>query len=226
MTNSSELFLVLSNLAVIPPFLYALVLAELSSAVLLVITAIISFFYHLCQTGIFCVIDNSSDFSVLQFADEYFVFIVILWFVAYFFGMTTRTIPLELTISFIWIAQAVGFLPLVSDSENFIYYEIAFVGFMIIGSFIWTFSTKRIIDWESLGIGLGFIAAGSILFIVGGDPGNEGYNWVHGTWHFMLFFAVVFILDTKYGNIKRFFACKRLKTRWNSYINYSKKIKK
>ena len=210
------IFLVLSNFFVVPSLFYALFLNQIPEAAILGIIGITSTFYHLCQTGFFCITkedcSTNDNFSLMQFADEFFVFLAILWFIAYFFGTTAKYRSLECTISFVFIAQAIVFMPLVSKS-GFLYYEIAIV---VVSIFFFFFAAQKrtIIHWISFLIGILIIIAGAVLFIVGGDPGDRLYTWLHGVWHILLLVAVFFILDSRYGNLKRFFTGKKLKTRW------------
>jgi len=214
-SNSENLFLVLSNIAAILPFSYALFIRQYPEATLLGIIAIISFFYHLCQGEFFCIVKqncaNSDDFAFLQFADEFFVFIGILWFIAYFFRFTGIS-HLRFTISFIFIAQAIVFIPLISDNEFFIY-EVILIFIAFIVALAWTILKPSWLKSPSFNIAgiFSFIFAGLLLivgftlFVVGGDPGDPQYIILHGIWHILLFIAAFFILDIPFGNLNVLF---------------------
>ena len=231
MADSDGLFLVLSNLFVLPALLYAIILGQIPEAAILGIVGLVSFFYHLCQAGFYCIVKDTcptgKNFSILQFADEFFVFLALLWFIAYWFKFNTRTVLLEMTIAFIFIAQAIVFIPLVADSGNFIFYEIGLIILTLVASFIWMLIwRRRRISWDGLGIALGLIIIGLILFYVAGDPGEPNYDLVHGIWHVLLFVAVFFILDTRYNNLKRIFIEeKSFRSRWPLYMKYFKQKK-
>lgn len=224
MTNSNGLFLVLSNLAVLPAFIYAIFLGQIPEASILGIVGLVSFFYHLCQAGFYCIVTETcvtqDNFSILQFADEFFVFLALLWFIAYWFKFNTRTVLLEITIAFIFIAEAIVFIPLVADSGNFIFYEVSLIALSLVASFIWMLIWRqRKMGWKGLGLALGLIITGLILFYVAGDPGDTNYDIVHGVWHILLFIAAFFILDTRYGNLERVLLLgKSFKTRWTKHI--------
>jgi hypothetical protein len=232
MADSDGLFLVLSNLVVLPAFFYAIILGQIPEAFILGIVGLVSFFYHLCQAGFYCIVTNiygtGEDFLVLQYADEFFVFLALIWFIAYWFKFNTRTVLLEMTISFIFIAIAIVFVALISGSSNFIFYEIGLIVLALVASFIWMLIwRRRRMGWEGLGIALGFVITGLILFYVAGDPGDSNYDLVHGVWHILLFIAAFFILDTRYGNLRRvFIQGKSIKTRWPLYRQYFKQKNK
>lgn len=231
-SDSDGLFLVLSNLVVLPALVYAIILGQIPEAVILGVVGLVSFFYHLCQAGFFCIVTNTcvlgDDFLILQKADEFFVFLALIWFIAYWFRFNTRTVLLELTISFIFIAIAIVFIALVSGSSNFIFYEVALIVVALVASFIWMLIWRRKrMGWEGLGIALGLIIIGLILFYVAGDPGDPNYDLVHGIWHILLFVAAFFILDTRYNNLRRVFIHgESIKTRWPVYLQYFKQKRK
>jgi hypothetical protein len=199
-SDPTGLFLVLSNIAAIPAISYALYRRLWPEASILTIIAVVSFFYHLCQSDYWCIVtsdcQNNEFFAIMQTMDEFFVFIAVIWFIMYFFE-----IRLNYRISFTFILQSIIFIPILKDISLLIF-EVVIVVIVILASIIVLFFIhKKALSFYifSTLVAICLIAVGFSLFIIAGDPGDSQYPWIHPVWHILLFFGALFIIDMKYG---------------------------
>ena len=217
------LYLVISNIAVVPAFIEALALGQLPEVALLGSSGIISMFYHLCQNGYFCIKGSQSNYSILQNTDQLIDFVLILWFVGYIIRLTEGYGRLQLLMSAVFIGLAIVLVPLYGSASFFVY-EIAVLAsgaaLFVLVSLIFNYlvaNTKDPLDpwrikWDvnpkrkwvavfDFAITLIFVIVAIILFYLAGNPGDKNYDVYHATWHILIYLSVVFILDIPYGNI-------------------------
>lgn len=198
---SSDLYLIFSNLAMVPAIYLSVLLVLYPEAALLTAIGVVSGIYHMCQTGFFCVynsnIDDEEKFVLLQYSDEFFVNTGLLWFILY-----TLEIPINLKITFVFLSQ-IFFLLFVLSGKHYAFIVIAIILlFFILLSIIYLSLFRRILRFALLPslIALVLLISGFIVFFFGGDPGDKHYTALHGTWHILLMIAIFFVLYIKYGD--------------------------
>lgn len=189
------IFLVLSNLAILPALLYSIQYKLIPELTILFIVFVISSFYHLCQTEFYCIIP---DFKTHQTADHFFVFTALIWVILYAFA-----IPLKYRISLTFIFQALILLPLIFY-VNLDWLSALFIGFIItILIFIFALITQQFPKFNIYNFLIVFIliTVGLILHVIGGDTSSSFYSWTHSAWHIFSMLAIYFALDLRRGKI-------------------------
>jgi hypothetical protein len=220
-SDPTGLFLVISNIAAIPAIVYALYRCLFPEATLIIIIAIVSFFYHMCQSDYWCLVSsdcqNKADFVIMQMMDEFFVFVVIIWFILYFFE-----IRLRYRIVLTFIIQTIIFIPIVRNVYILIFEAAIIGGIIIISIIILIFLSKKSISFYifSTIVAIILIVVGFSLFIVAGDPDDSLYPWLHSVWHILLFIAILFVLDMKYGKTDTLIIRKKNSSRILIYMDY------
>lgn len=196
--NQSDLFLLLSNIAVVPAFLYAIAIKKFDSAAILATVSIVSFLYHSCQTNYFCVfnsdIPGESNFYLLQKSDEFFVTIAFVWFILYAVGIGSI-----LTATAIFSLQGVFLLSLLSGKSYSTTIIAITIGIAAFFAIVYALIRPKRLYFVILPsfVSLALLAAGFTLFIIAGDPGETKYYLYHSFWHILLFIAVFFVLMIK-----------------------------
>lgn len=196
--NQSDLFLLLSNVAVVPATLIAVLLKRYASAALITTVAVVSFLYHSCQANFFCVVNNTVQgerhYYLMQKSDEFFVNVAIVWFVLYAIELGAF-----LSATVVFSLQGVFLLVLLSGSEystTILSSTIAVVTFF---AFIYVLMRPKRLAFSIMPslAALALLASGGTLFVVAGNNGEEKYWLYHSLWHVLLFLSVFFVLLIK-----------------------------
>ncbi len=211
------LYLVISNIAALLPFVYGVIIYEPIFTALIGTSGIVSMFYHLCQVGYFCLIKSNcpgtDDFSYTQFLDELIDFWAILYAVAYIIRITITYKSLEWVVVAIVVGTGIVFLPLVGDANFFIYEGVflgaAAVAFVVImwalGRWKWQVRSWKLALADMI-LAAAFIIPAFVLFRLAGDPDDSSYDTYHATWHLLIYLSVIPIMDVPYGNLFIYFA--------------------
>lgn len=198
--KQSNLFLLMSNVAVVPAVMFAVYKKKFDSAAIIATVAVVSFLYHSCQAGFFCIfntdIPGKSNFYLLQKSDEYFVSIAIVWFVLY--AIEIRSL---LASTLIFSIQAIFLLSLLSGKDYATTIVGVAIGVGILFAIVYFMIKPKMLAFAIVPsvVSLVLLASGFALFIVAGDPGDKNYWVYHSLWHIFLFLAVFFVLMTKTG---------------------------
>jgi hypothetical protein len=199
MSDPSSIYLVLTNVAFLFAFAYAIEKKLWPESTIILVVALASSFYHLCQTEVYCAAEYPYSglprYLYLQQLDEFMVATTVIWFIMYFFE-----IPLALRACFVFFVQGVVFVPIISQSYEFVYIGVSFLVVAFVALMIMLYFRKYIhlSIYSTIAAAL-LIGVGVALFVIGGDPDDSTYTWFHGTWHLLLFFGVFFVIDIKYG---------------------------
>jgi len=186
-------FLVLTNLVLIPAILIALCIGrDLVTGTILFLMFVLSTLYHICEAGWYCMV----SFDTHQAADHLMVYTLVFWV---FLMGTTRYRNVQFSLLLVNTAALVLFVTV--STQTF------FFGFLYVLFFIGWISVSYAgfgIPPKPYGIGLLLIALGLALiglapFLVGDDPGDSNYWWAHSLWHFFVMLAVIFLLLALYG---------------------------
>ncbi len=237
-TAIEGLFLVISNIALLPAIIYAFYLKLIPETSIISVVFIISTVYHLCQAGFICLL--TIDFVTFQFSDHFFVYSLLVWIVLYAIGL-----PLEFRFAiFIWI-QALLF-PLLLEFKNTWWFGGFIIGFIVLITVLLLSLIIRAIpriNIFSLIAAVILLGIGFALHLIGGDPTppshdqqhlkneeddiNHKYVWLHSLWHIFSMLAIYYVLDLKYG--KSLFAqaiSKFFHKLFHPYSNQNQKQKK
>lgn len=188
------IFLVISNLALIPAIDFALVRGQVSEMSIFIALLVTSSIYHLCQAGFLCLFTMSS----LQMCDHFFVYGTILWMTLYFFD-----ISFLYRFSVLILAQVLLLPSIISYSTtegNDWYIILALVIFLVVFAFyamvLYLDGLPRI-DWKDFLVAVILIAIGLVLFVFAGEPGSPHYAILHSFWHIFVMVGIYFILELK-----------------------------
>lgn len=190
-------FLVLSNLALLPALWYAVranlfVEFGLLAAVFMASTA-----FHICQSAFFCF--GVSLFS-LQVSDHLLVFLAIIHFSLY---VVNASLVARTAITF--VATPIILPVVVTFLHDFvsgaIAISVAVVAAAIMFVIIITINGRIYLDWKSVIIAVVLMAGGIALHLVGGDfsEDNTKYFSLHSAWHVASMIALLFVLDIPFG---------------------------
>lgn len=189
-----SVLLILSHFALIPSFIYLWLGKAFPEATIVAVLFLSSNLYHFCQAGFFCAVDS---FDVMQKADHFFVFSVVFWLMMWFIGLS-----LQDRICVFFVVQYFLF-PLLLFYVHTSWFGVAVVVFLVVMFFVLTgvmpnkFPEVHFASLIVLGV---LLLAGVIVFIIGGEPGEENYPWAHTIWHVCVMFAIFFLVDARYGN--------------------------
>lgn len=218
---SSTDFVIWSNLSALLAISYAFSLGEFHATGLTSISMIISIMYHYCQTGRGCIATPKAcynDYTFWQWADEFFVFLLIIFYIAYTLKLTRGGRNSFWVVFFFIVSLPFIFLTLIFNI-NFWICELVLI-LVGLGLFVVSFlyQKKKFAALLSLLVAIGLVIGGFIVFYFGGNPGDSRYETLHGIWHILIYLAAFFLLDVPYGNFKRLyyriFSKKRKHTRF------------
>jgi len=159
-------------------------------AIVLSIIPFLSFVYHLCQTGLFCV----QPFNYMQILDHVGVWGTITYLVLLLLRFRTKErVILWLPFPFIIvifgrILTQTNLLPIAIGG--------AFVFFIAIRVVSYSEEDRRgfkVPDLVYLGIALGILALALFFFIYDDGVNKTSYWWSHSIWHFLVGLAEFFI---------------------------------
>lgn len=198
--SSLDNFNTFSNLFVIPAVALCLYKRLWASASVLITLGTVSFIYHACQTGLFCIFESEvsgqQNYFLLQVLDEVNVYITIVWFILFFLEIGYHLRSTALLLSYPVFA-----LTFVSDSDYDDLINWFVVGVIIVVAVVYNVYNDRgiRIGMVSLVITIGLIVIGLIMFYnsTSFEDGND-YNLYHGLWHTFLFLALFFLVLSKY----------------------------
>ena len=203
--TSGEAFNVFSNLFILVPVIYGYANYLFPSATLALIIGTVSFFYHSCQTDLFCVIEDSilsePRFAELQLADRYFVAIGLVYY-SYF----VLQVDWDLTLVALFISSPLILIGLLSfDTNGFITLYVT-LGVIILIGIIFNIFFKRYFYFGIVSSIIAFIlfAIGIVFYALAGDPGDKNYDTLHGFWHVFLMLGLLFIFATKINRTKTY----------------------
>ncbi len=211
------LFLVGSNLALLPAIRYAYVLGLLPESSILSVVFVVSSVYHLCQAGFICLLDI--DFLTFQLQDHFFVYGALVWITLYFIGLTLA----ERFAIFIWV-QALLF-PLILEFVKTWWLSGFVVGFVVLIAILLLSIVVRgfpRFNIYSMIAAILLVGVGFAFHLIGGDPTppdqkdgetNHKYAWFHSAWHVFIMLSVYYVIDLKHGHswLVWFFRHKKLK---------------
>lgn len=187
------LFLVTSNLALLPAIIYSLKRKLYPEAALFISLALVSTAYHYCQSGVVCVF----SFKALQTTDHFFVYSAMIWLVLYFVDL--KLVPKYM----IFILLQMGLLPSIIDyiNEGWILSAVVISVIVIIGGFIIIAILRGFPKCDILDLftAVLLIGGGFFFHVYAGSPGDKNYAWSHAIWHIMSMLAIFFILEVKDG---------------------------
>lgn len=200
--SSADLFNVFSNLFALPAIFIALNFSLWATSALVASVASVSFLYHACQTGLFCIfssdVPGEQDFFLLLVADQILVSLAIIWFAFYILE-----IPFRVTTASVLFTLPIFYLSYVSSTpaQDAIVWSVigAFIGAAVMYVIILRKDLRFGILSTSAAIFLGTI--GLILFLVDEDAGgieSNNYNGLHGSWHMLIFLTLFFVIYIKY----------------------------
>ncbi len=201
MNSNSDLFLILSNVAIIPAILYSYVKRLWPETTLLTTVGIVSFLYHSCQANFYCIVRDmcpgKTKYTTLQNSDEFFVNITIIWFIMYFMRL-----PRNLSIAVVFAAAPVFLISIFTHGPDLLFILVGVILISGFSSIIYSILLYRHIkfSYPSAVIALIFLIIGFTIFYIGGDPDKpQNYGTYHSIWHILLMIAVFFVLKTRYG---------------------------
>ena len=192
MASSGDLFLILSNIALLPAIFSAVRRGLLPEATILSILLAVSMAYHFCLAGVSCLF----PLATLREMDHFFVYSTLIWIVLYFIEPPW---PIRVSAFFIGEVFIIGFL-LTYVSKTWVYGVL--IGAIFLGALVLLFLVVRkipSIDWLDLVILVVLIGVGFSLHIVAGDPGDKDYPTLHSVWHILAMLAIYFVLELKDG---------------------------
>lgn len=201
MNTNGELYLILSNIAMLPAIIYAWFRRLYAETALLITVATVSFLYHACQGNFFCIVRETSfgeqKFVILQNTDEFFVNITIIWFVMYFLN-----VPRDVEFAVVFTIAPILLISILSNTANTLYILIGAISVAGIVAFSYSLILNRKFRFSYIPafIALFLLIGGSLFFYFANDPGtSDNYSSFHATWHVLLMLAVAFVLHTRYG---------------------------
>lgn len=200
------LFLVCSNLALVPAIVVAFNRQLIPETTILICMILVSSIYHFCQAGFVCI----WNFQTLQIWDHFTVYTTLMWMVLYFLGITTKQ---KVTFFMTYITLLI---PLVLIYMHSWYLSIALlcgIGFISLVVMIFYLKGFPKCDWFDLFTAAVLIIGGFFFFIYSGDPGSRNYWWGHSLWHICAMFAIFFVIEIRDGTswITELFGRKRKK---------------
>jgi len=183
-------WLLISNVALIPAIIAAIKLGLWLEAGHGVKMLFSSFFYHLCDSGIQCFGFRFRSWQVLDFSSAFeTVFLVGLVlgklhrakiFLYVVFSQVILLLVLEGATNDINIKVAVSASLLVFALAHLVYF----------GRYLHT------LDWPDA-VAAGFLAAGALIVRVNeGGSNSKRYDIWHGIWHVLLFLAFYFVVES------------------------------
>ena len=203
MNSSGELYLVLSNVAIIPAIVLAVFEELYDLASLFASLATVSTLYHLCQSDFYCIfisdIKGEQKYRLMQLMDEFLVSITIIWLVMFFLEIRKK-----IAISFLFLYIPVFLVTLLGDYSNTLLILGISITILIVSAVICAVIENNglHISIKATIIAVILMAVGFAIFYIGGDPGiTSQYNSFHGTWHVLLLMSMYFIIKIKYGKI-------------------------
>lgn len=217
MNSSDELYLVLSNTAILPAVVYSFFLGLWPEFSLLTALGTNSTLYHLCQGNFFCIITTSvlgqPDFYVLQKTDEFFVNIAIVYFVMYFLW-----IPREIILLVVFLVSPMFMMTIFSGSvyTNLILGVV--IGISVFAVLIYCVFVKEEFEFSLISgiLALILLITGFVFFLLGGDPNeSDNYGIYHGNWHTFLMLGLFFVIDLRYGYLQIVIDSKGIRLRKN-----------
>ena len=188
------IFLILSNLFLLPAILYAYELGDWPEFHILFNLMKVSAAYHTCQANFFCF---WFDIKILQLADHFTVYITLFWIALYFTGT-----KLDTRFS-IWIGLILLLFPCLLVYEDNIWLPISLICVlipMVIFLFWWSKDGIKEFRIVNILIGTVLLASGFFLYVMGGDPIGHVYAWTHIFWHIFSMLSIYFIIDIRNGN--------------------------
>ena len=202
MNSGSELYLILSNIAILPAIFYAWTRRLYPEAGLLTSVGINSFLYHSCQGNFFCIVRDTcigeTKYTTLQNSDEFHVNITIIWFIMFFLS-----IPRNVAIGVVFLISPIFLISISTQGPNLLFILIGTIAISGVFTAIYSFLLYRKLKFSYVSAILAFIllVSGFTIFYIGGDPNQlSNYNVYHSTWHILLMTAVFFVLDIRYGS--------------------------
>jgi hypothetical protein len=185
--------LILSHFALVPSFIYLWMGRAFPEATFIAVLFLSSSLYHFCQAGFFCMVDS---FDTMQKADHFFVYSVVFWLMLWFIGLS-----LESRIC-IFVVVEYFLFPLLLFYVHSTWLGIGFVIFLVVAFLLFTGIQETFprIHIPSLLIVAVLLIFGVVVFIIGGEPGEENYAWAHTLWHVLVFFSIFWLIDARYGN--------------------------
>ncbi len=197
------LFLLLSNLALLPAIVLSFRYRLIPETSLMLVVFVASVLYHLCQVNFVCILDL--QFKTLQFMDNFFVYSLLTWIILYFIGLNLA----DRFSIFIWFQILV--FPLVLEFMNTWWLAALIIIFLI---FVILFIILLIIrklprfHYGIFGVGMLLVLVGFGFHIIGGEPTQpkgeitpEGQHYAiyHSIWHILVMLGVYFAIDLKHG---------------------------
>ncbi len=199
------LFLVGSNLALLPAIFYALKRKQIPEFAILSMVFFVSSVYHLCQVDFGCVLNI--EFEILRFGDHFFVYSALIWIAMYFIDLQDNY-----KIAILLVFQAI-LLPLILqfvDSWWFSLVIIILLVVVIVALLVFVTKTPPRVKIPSLIIMLLLLAGGFVFFYFAGEPfppdeadieseNSKKYAIFHSIWHIAVMWSAYYAIDIKYG---------------------------
>ena len=200
MAQDFGLFLVLSNLALIPAVIYCLAKKKWVLCIIFSRLLLVSTFYHICQAGYYCF---SVTLEALRTSDHFFVYMSLTWLVLYLLGLP---IVLKLIVSIVVEMIALPALVAYIDSWWVLGTILIMLAAVILITMAIRFAKsparlKKLMRIDILDtiMAVTLISLGFVFHILAGEPGSYRYGWAHALWHVFAMLGMFFVLEMKDG---------------------------
>ena len=190
------MFLVLSNVAIVPAILYAHIRHLIPEMALLTAVLAASTAFHMCQVEWFCF---GVELRELQIVDHFMVYTALVWFSLYFAGVAERPrTGITIGVAPVMLVAIVHFIGTLMDGAIIV----ALVLVLTVLALTYAFYARGgpPVAWGALVVSMGLLAAGVFLHVFGGDfgPSNVKYPVAHSIWHILSMLALYYVIGIPY----------------------------
>lgn len=190
------IFLVFSNVAILPAVIYAHILHLIAETALLVAVFAASTAFHMCQVEWFCF---GVELRELQIVDHFMVYTALVWFSLYFCGVAERPRTGITVVLFpVLLVVIIHFLGSMMDGAIVVAITVAFAFAALTYAFFVYGGIP--IEWSAFVVATSLLGMGVFLHIFGGDYGDDNifYPIAHSVWHILSMLSLFWILGIPY----------------------------
>lgn len=194
METYQSIFLVLSNLFLLPAIIWSIFKNNILDTTILIIVFVASTIYHLCLAEWVCVSTQWES----QLSDHAMVYILMMWIY-----ISLWDISLVARTAFIYIVIYLLYLFSVNAVSNWLFAISLiwfFIAFAIFRIALYQFNEKIFgMDLILTIISIILFGIGLFMHIWGGSPSSTNYWWTHSLWHVFAMLGIFVIILARDG---------------------------
>jgi hypothetical protein len=190
---SDGIALILTNLALIPAIVLAIVYRLFPEVVVMTVLMFTSSMYHICQSGFYCIY----LFDSLQVSDHFYVYSTLIWMTFWFVGL-----KLKFRFILFFIIQSALLPAIISYLHSWLLTGILIAALVVIVLLILSISFENFpkLDWLDVLVVIGLLGGGFYLHVYAGEPGSQTYPVAHSIWHVLSMISLFFVIEIKEGS--------------------------